>query len=242
MVFIGLDLHKRYITACALAAEGRVLGQARRLAPTWDALAAWLARFGSELTVVLEATLYCWWLERQLTTAGYVAHVVDGCQVKFIWQTRTKTDPIDAQKPAELARVRLLPVLWVPDARTRALRQALRGRVFLVRRRTVLKNRIHAYLTAENQHSPTVDLNSQAGRAWLATVELPRVVRRYVDLLLANLDQLTRQILAVDKALQRECRQDAVSQRLQTIPGVGLCKYTQIPALGDQPNSRTGCA
>jgi hypothetical protein len=67
MVFVGLDLHKRYITGCAVAADGTVLGEVRRVAPTWEALAMWLARFGSELTVVLEATLYCWWLERQLT-------------------------------------------------------------------------------------------------------------------------------------------------------------------------------
>lgn len=221
MVYVGLDLHKRYITGCALSDEGRVLAQVTRLSPTWDALAAWLHGLGPALTVVLEATLYCWWLERQLTGAGYRALVVDAYQVKLIWQTRTKTDPIDAQKLAELARVRLLPVLWVPDPRTRTLRQALRGRVFLVRQRTVLKNRIHAYLTAENQHCPLVDLYSQAGRAWLATVTLPKVVRRYVDLLLADLDQLTKQIRALDKTLQRECRHDPVTERLQTIPGVG---------------------
>jgi transposase len=221
MVFVGLDLHKRCITGGAVAADGTVVGEVRRVAPTWEALATWLARFGSELTVVLEATLYCWWLERQMTAAGVQALVVDAYQVTLIWQTRTKTDPIDAHKLAEHVRVRLLPVLWVPDPRTRALRQALRGRVFLVRQRTVLKKRIHAYLTAENQQCPQVDRYSQAGRAWLATVEVPRVVRRYVILLLANLDRLTTQIRAIDKALQREVRHAAVSQRLQTIPGVG---------------------
>jgi transposase len=142
-------------------------------------------------------------------------------QVKLIWATRTKTDPIDAHKLAELARLHLLPARWVPDPRTRARRQALRGRVFLVRQRTVIKNRVHAYLTAENLRCPQVDLYSKAGRAWLPSVDLPRVVRRYVDLLLATLDHLSAQILRVDKALQRECRHDAVSQRRQTIPGVG---------------------
>jgi transposase len=160
MIYVGLDLHKRYISACAVAADGRVVAEVRQLSTQWDALAAWLAAFGERLPVVLEATLYCWWLERQLTAAGYEAIVVNAYQVKLIWSTRTKTDPIDAHKLAELARVHLLPALWVPDPRTRALRQALRGRVFLVRQRTVIKNRVHAYLTAENLRCPQVDLSS----------------------------------------------------------------------------------
>lgn len=221
MIYVGLDLHKRYITACAVDATGTVVAQARELSTEWAVLARWLTALGAPLTVVVEATLYAWWLERQLTAAGYHALVVNAYQVKLIWQTRTKTDPIDAFKLADLARVGMLPALWVPDPRTRALRQALRGRVFLVRQRTVIKNRVHAYLTAENLRCPQTDLYSKAGRAWLASVELPTVVRRYVELLLTNLDALSDQIRGLDRALQRECEQDATTQRLQTIPGVG---------------------
>jgi transposase len=123
--------------------------------------------------------------------------------VKLIWQARTKTDPIDAHKLAELARANVLPALWVPDPTTRARRQALRGRSFLVRQRTVFKNRVHAYLTAENLHCPMVDLYGKGGRAWLDTIELPRVVRCHVTLLLANIDQLSTQIRALDQELKR---------------------------------------
>ena len=35
--FVGLDLHKRYITACALAADGTLLGEVRRMPVTMDA-------------------------------------------------------------------------------------------------------------------------------------------------------------------------------------------------------------
>ncbi len=174
MIYVGLDLHKRYITACAVGAQGTIVAQARQLSTEWPVLAAWLAALAAPLTVVVEATLSAWWLERRLTAAGHQALVVNAYQVKLIWQTRTKTDPIDAYKLADLARVGMLPALWVPDPRTRALRQALRGRVLLVRQRTVIKNRVHAYLTAENLRCPQADLYSKAGRAWLAAVDLPR--------------------------------------------------------------------
>ena len=39
--------------------------------------------------------------------------------VKVIWQARAKTDPIDARKLGELARVKHLPAIWIPDPATR---------------------------------------------------------------------------------------------------------------------------
>jgi hypothetical protein len=67
---VGLDLHQRYITAGAVTSDGCVVADIRQLSSNWEALAAWLGALGAPLTVVLEATLYCWWLERQLTAAG----------------------------------------------------------------------------------------------------------------------------------------------------------------------------
>ncbi len=171
--------------------------------------------------MALEATLYWHWLERQLTALGVTVLVAHPYQVKLIWQARTKTDPIDARKLAELARVHLLPAIWIPDLATRALRQLLRGRVFLVRQRTVMRNRIHAYLTAENLRCPALDLYTRAGQAWLATVELPAVVRRQVDLVLEIHALLTSQIQQLDRHIRATVKRDATAQRLQTIPGVG---------------------
>jgi hypothetical protein len=105
MVTVGLDLHKRYITACALDASGAVLAEHRRLEPTLDALGVWLEVLPQPLTIALEATLYWHWLERQLTAWGIHVVVAHPYQVKLIWQARTKMDPIDAHKLAKLARV-----------------------------------------------------------------------------------------------------------------------------------------
>lgn len=72
-------------------------------------------------------------------------------QVKLICHARCKTDPVDARKLADLLRTNLLPAIWVPDADTRARRTLLRGRAYLVRIRTQLKNRVHAYLAEVNR-------------------------------------------------------------------------------------------
>lgn len=63
------------------------------------------------LPVGMEATLYWTWLHDQLEAAGHTVRVADARQVKLIWQARTKTDPIDARKLAELLRVNLFPTI-----------------------------------------------------------------------------------------------------------------------------------
>ena len=83
-----------------------------------------------------------------------------------------KTDPIDARKLAELLRVDCLPAIWLPDVDARRRRQLLRGRAFLVRQRTQVKNRLHWHLMAVNHCCPTSDLYGKTGRAWLMTVPL----------------------------------------------------------------------
>ncbi len=104
MTFVGLDLHKRYITACALDAGGAILGEVRRMPISLEALVYFLAAFAAPVTVGKEATLYWQWLHDRLESAGYAVRVADARQVKLIWQARSKTDPIDARKLAELLK------------------------------------------------------------------------------------------------------------------------------------------
>ena len=130
MIYVGLDLHKRYITACAIDVAGQVIAEERRLLTDLPVVSAWLGRLTGPVTVVLEATLYWAWLEQQLTALGYVVQVAHPYQVKLIWHARTKTDPIDARKLAELARVHLLPAIWIPDPTTRAQRHCCAGGPF----------------------------------------------------------------------------------------------------------------
>lgn len=220
MRWVGLDLHKRYITACALDEAGQVVAEHRRLPPDVEALTEWLTNLDDAVTVAMEATLYWAWLHDQLSAAGIAAVAAHPYQVKLIWQARCKTDPIDARKLAELLRTNLLPVVWVPDPEVRARRRLLRGRAYLVRIRTQLKNRIHGHLTAENCRTAVTDVYSRAGRAWLTTVPLSPAARVQVDLLLELVDALDGRIHSLDDRVKRLAQRDPVARRLQTWPGI----------------------
>jgi transposase len=221
MTFVGLDLHKRYMTACAVEATGTVLGEVRRMPTTLEALTDFLAALPAPLTIAMEATLYWAWLADRLERAGHTVRVANAYQVKLIWQARSKTDPIDAHKLAELARANLLPTVWLPDLATRERRRLLRGRAFFVRERTKVKNRIHGHLTAENQLCPKTDLYGKAGRAWLAAADVSPTLRHQINCLLHLHDYLTQEITRLDGQVKRAARQDPVARQLATIPGVG---------------------
>jgi transposase len=203
MLWVGLDLHKHYITACAMDEPSTIVAEHRRLATDDTTLLGWLSALPGPVTVAMEATLHWAWLHDRLTAAGHAAVAVQPYQVKLIRQARCKTDPIDARKLAELGRCRLLPTIWVPDAETRARRKLLRGRAYLVRLRTRLKNRIHGYLTAENCRCLVTDLYGKAGRAWLQAVRLHEISRLQVDLLLEMLDALDARIRRLDQRVRR---------------------------------------
>ena len=58
MTFVGFDLPKRYITACALDASGAVVAEVRQLATAVDTVLDWLAGLSGPVMVAMEATLY----------------------------------------------------------------------------------------------------------------------------------------------------------------------------------------
>jgi len=240
MIWVGLDLHKKYITACAMDEAGGIVAEHLRLPADAEALVTWLTGLGGPVTVAMEATLYWAWLHDQLSAAGLAAVAAHPYQVKLIWQARAKTDPIDARKLADLLRTNLLPVVWVPSLEIRAQRKLLRGRAYLVRLRTSVKNRIHGHLTAENCRTEVTDLYGKAGRAWLAAVELSEMGRIQVDLLLELVEQLDQRIKRLDRRVQQLVKGNPVAEQLQTWPGIGPFGAALLLAeLGDIHRFRT---
>ena len=222
MTFVGFDLHKRSITACALDDAGAILAEIRQLSTSLETVLAWLGALPGPVTVGMEATLYWEWLATKLAKADHVVRVAHAFHVKLIWQARAKTDPIDARKLAELLRVHLFPSIWLPDTTTRERRQLLRGRAFLVRERTRLKNRIHGHLMAENLVAPGADLYGKGGRAWLVAAPLSTVLRAQTQRLLTLHDALTVEIEGLDADVKKAANGNPVVQQLTTMPGVGV--------------------
>jgi transposase len=134
-----------------------------------------------------------------------------------------KTDKLDARGLAILLRNGTLPEVWIPPAELRDQRELLRLRIFLVRMRTRVKNRIHGTLARHNVQIPGADLFGVESRKQLGLrlPELPVNCRNAVEQELATLDFLETRIESAEKRLEAIMKVSVEADLLKTLPCVG---------------------
>jgi transposase len=99
-------------------------------------------------------------------------------RTRAIAAAQVKTDSIDADTHSQLLRAGLIPRAHIPSTETRRLREMVRQRLFLVRLRTMVKNRLHALLDRYHVPVPEVgDLFGKKGRKYLSRVVLSPAIQ-----------------------------------------------------------------
>jgi len=118
---------------------------------------------------------------------------------------------------------RTLPEVWIPPSELRDQRELLRLRVFLVRLRTRVKNRIHGTLARYNIQVPGADLFGVEARSQLEKrlPELPVHSREAVEQELTTLDFLETQIESAEQRLEAIMKVSVEADLLKTLPCVG---------------------
>src|SRR3954466_15343793 len=140
--------------------------------------------------------------------------------VKGLAPLACKTDRIDAWVLAELSRRELVPAIWLPGFEHRAERERARGRLFLVRKRSSLKHRVHAQLLAFGHTCPVSDLFGRSGRELLGALEFPEPWRGNVLAAVAMIDDLNEQIAGLDRELRALGADHRYVPLLMTVPGI----------------------
>lgn len=168
MLYVGVDAHKSASQLTVVDELGEILDR-RRVASTRAALVGALEGNGGEpIKAVLEAG-YGWgpiydWLG-EVADEVVLAHPT---KVRAIAEARIKNDRLDSEILAHLLRADLIPEAYAPSKEARAMKRVLRQRMFLVRLRTMVKNRIRALLFQHGVEPPPVsDLFGKKGLAWL---------------------------------------------------------------------------
>lgn len=150
MYAIGVDFHKAHSHVTVVDSRGRVV-RAGRIPNTAEAVRGFVALYREGGRAVVEATRN-WTVMYDLLEAElkevYLAHPL---KVRAIAEARIKTDRIDSAILAHLLRCDLLPTAYVRPREARTVQQVLRQRMFFVRLRTMVKNRIHALIDRQPQ-------------------------------------------------------------------------------------------
>jgi transposase len=224
MYSIGVDLHKVYSHMTVLDEQGRTL-KSGKVPNTAEAVHAFVAPYRDGGEAVIEATRNWTIMYDLLETELTAVHLAHPLKVRAIAEARIKTDRIDSRILAHLLRCDLLPTASVRPREQRMSQQILRHRLFLVRVRTMVKNRIHVLVDRQvdlrAMAAAFSDLFGRAGLAWLRTVALPATERQLLDSELALLKAVQERIAESDGCVRRLAAGDPRVRWVRTIPGLG---------------------
>ncbi len=237
MIVIGVDVHKRTVTAVAVDEAGRMLDE-RTVAVGSDELIGWASALDAErLWAIEDCRLLTPWLERQLLGLGEeLVRVSPKLTVpeRRSGRTRGKSDPIDALAVARVAlREPGLPRPQPGEQVHREIKLLVDHRDDLVDERRRIQQRLRWHL---HELDPTLivplrrlDRASHLDRVgrWLARREQDVQVRIARELV-ARCRSLSRAITELDQELEQ--RTAAVAPALLELPGCGSITAAKLLA------------
>jgi transposase len=220
--FIGCDAHKKFSVFVAVNEKGHA-GEALRVAHDRQLYREFLARLPAHSAIAVEASGSYSWLVDEMERLGHLPKLCNPHEAKRRMGLTNKTDKLDARGLAILLRNGTLPEVWIPPSELRDQRELLRLRIFLVRLRTRVKNRIHGTLARHNVQVPGADLFGVAARRELHArlPELPEHSREAVEQELTTFDFLETQIESAEQRLEAIMKVSVEADLLKTLPCVG---------------------
>ena len=229
---VGLDLAKHVFQVHGVDAEGAtVLRKQLRRAQV-------LGFFGKlpRCLVGLEACATAHYWARELRALGHEVRLMPAQYVKA-YVKRNKNDAADAEAICEAV---LRPTMRFVPAKTADQQAAVllhRGRERLVRQ--MLVNALRAHLAEFGVIAPQGLRNVGKLIAIIRDerdARLPDLARQVLQVLAVQIEQLEAAIAALEKQLMAWHKNNPVSQRLATIPGIGPIIATAIAAIVAEPS------
>ena len=230
---IGLDLAKSVFQLHAVDANGDVVWR-KKLRRT--ALLDALAKIPPCL-VGIEACATSHYWAREISALGHQVRLMPPAYVKA-YLRRQKNDAADAEAICEAVQRPMMRFVPVKSAERQAVLVLHRSRELLVRQRTMLINAIRGHcaefgLIAAQGVRNVSELMKRVRLADQAV--LPEMAKNAMILLAEQLETLDMQIQRLNRRLLVWHRQDQASQRLATIPGIGVISATALAASVTDP-------
>jgi transposase len=234
--YIGLDVHKHYITVGGMNAQQEMVLRPRNV--DMERFKQWAEENLRDTDeVVLEATTNTW--DIYDTVAPLVKRVVVAhpAEVKQIANARVKTDNQDVVRLLRLLIADMLPEVWVPPVEVRELRVLISYRWRLVKMATAIPNRMHSLLHRHNIQAPEGKVDTGENREWWEHVQLSELERLRLNQELKTLRLVREHIVEVEHALGRLSTSERWSKQathIMQLPGVGIVvTMTILSAIGD---------
>lgn len=235
MNYSAIDYHKKNSFISVVNEQGQRVAEAKIRGNAPAAFAQFFARLGNEPTkVVVEA---CWnwgWLHDVLQEIEQVEEVVlaHPYKTRVIAEAQIKSDKLDARILSQLLRGNFIARAHAPSWQTRQRRYLLRQRMFWVRVRTMVRNRVHALLARQHdlELPQRKDLFGAGGMKFLRSLSLSGLDAVLLKQDLEVLQQLDLQVKSSEREVGQQMGAETEVQQLQSIPGIGKLLAAVIAA------------
>jgi transposase len=236
---IGLDLSKRVFQVHGLDHQGRaVLRKKLRRGQVLKFFAAL-----PPCLIGMEACGSAHHWARELSAQGHEVRLIPPQYVRPFLKTN-KHDAADAEAIAEALVRPTMRFAPIKSADQQAVLMLHRSRELLVKQRTMLINAVRGHCS---ELGMTANQGASRVNELLVMIEdaedtrLPAFAREALGVLIAQLHTVKEAIRTLERKLQAWHRSQQASQRLTTIPGVGVITATALVAtIGDGSQFKSG--
>ena len=216
----GLDFGDKHSYLCLIDQEGGEVMEEGRLRTTPEALRR---RFAAEqpMRIAIETGTHSPWVSRLLEECAHQDLVANAHKTRLIYANKRKTDEVDAENLARLARVD--PKLLYPLKHRGEVSQAhlalIRSREALVGSRTQLVNHARGAVKSFGARLPKCPARSFHNKA---PEHIPEALRPALEPILEQIASLTELIRQYDLKLETLCQEHyPETQLLRQVEGIG---------------------
>lgn len=213
----GVDLHRNSFLDCVLDEKGKEnLRQ-------WSIkkLKKYAEQLGPEDEVAVEATgnthLFC----QALKKSGCRVVIVNPHKFKVISRSVNKTDENDAKVLARFLSKDMLPEIRMKNKVDKEISSMVQTRDKLVKLRTALKNKVNNLLASYAILIKRESLSSEKGLQEVLTLDLPRLPRIELGVLVDQIRSLNDSIKELEKAISEDGEKMNGHKNLKSIKGIG---------------------
>jgi transposase len=216
----GMDLGDKYSHLCLIDTQSGEIMEEGRLRTTPE---AFRRRFSSErpLRIAIEAGTHSPWASRVLEECGHEVLVANARKLRLIYSNKRKTDEIDAENLARLARVdpKLLYPLKHRGEESQAHISLIRSREALVSARTQLVNHVRGTVKSFGARLPKGPARSFHNKA---AEHIPEALMPALGPILETIGSLTQRIRDYDRKLETISKERyPETELLRQVEGIG---------------------
>ncbi|UCE64553.1 MAG: IS110 family transposase [Nitrospirota bacterium] len=218
--YCGIDLHSKDSWLCVIDEKDRI--QQREKVPNHlPIILHALEKFSPKPSVVVESTMNWYWLVDGLQDAGFEVKLAHIFGLHMITGAKVKTDRRDAFSLARLLRLDAVPEAYIYPKTRRPLRDLLRRRNRLVSVRATAYQSMKQILLQQGIHGYSLADLKRFDEAMILTLFDHPALQAGMQMELERIRLYSREILTLERIIQKSVSEEPLFELLQTIPGVG---------------------